>query len=311
MTPTINQIGLFLTERFGHATDVAVLQGGAWSSAYRFVAHERDLVMRVGNHRSDFDKELLAATWREPGLPVPEVLEVGEAFDGHYIVSQLHHGTKLADIDPSRVPEAIEGLFEVLAAMRRVVLPGEGFGLWHAPDCDAPAATWSVYLCGLADRDESRLIDWKRKLSSRPLPSKAFHLGCAALQARARDLPTTRGLVHADLLLNHLVSHNNEITAVFDWGNALAGDPLYDVAWITYCIPWFPAIDRRHVLDLARRHFPSDNIDVLLPLYELHIAVESLQYQAFIDDVPELERTAERIDAMLYENKGPDTQARC
>lgn len=299
MVPDVDQIVPFLADRFGPVDDVVVLQGGAWSSAYAFVASGRELVLRVGRHRADFDKERTAATWREPGLPVPEVLEVGDAFDCHYIVSERHHGTKLADLDASRVATTMERLFEVLVAMRRVDLPGAGYGIWHAPTADAPASTWADYLCSVSDRDEQRLVDWRRKLSLYPPASDAFRLGCSTLEANAHTLPTTRGLVHADLLLNHLVGPDDEITAVFDWGNALAGDPLYDIAWIVYCIPWFPAIDRRHVLELARRQFPDDDIDRLLPLYELHIAVGSLQYMAFADDQPGLEITPEWISRLV------------
>ena len=71
MMPSVDQIGLFLVERFGPVDDVAVLQGGSWSSAYSLQAGERELVLRVGRHREDFEKELIAATWREPGLAVP------------------------------------------------------------------------------------------------------------------------------------------------------------------------------------------------------------------------------------------------
>ena len=299
MTPSVDQIGRFLAERFGPVEDVATLQGGSWSSAYSFVMGTRRLVLRLGHHREDFEKEQIAATWNGPRLPVPNVLDVGDAFDCHFIVSQHHLGTKLADLEPSRVPEAIEGLFAVLASIRQVVLPGHGFGIWHAPHLDAPASTWSEYLCGVTDRDESRLVDWRYKLSLQPRANTAFRLGCSAFQARAGDLPETRGLVHADLLLNHLVGPNNSITAVFDWGNSLAGDPLYDIAWIAYCIPWFPAIDRQQVLDLTRQHFPDDDLDRLLALYELHIAVASLQYMAFADDLAGMENTAARIAQML------------
>lgn len=304
MIPSVNQIGAFLVERFGLVADVSVLQGGAWSSAYSFLSGERELILRLGRHREDFDKELTAATWHLHDLPVPDILEVGEAFDRHYIVSQLHHGTKLADLHASRVPAVIESLFGVLAAMRRVVLCGAGFGIWHAPDGNAPAATWSDYICGLADRDESRLVDWRHKLSVQPRASNAFRLGCSTLHANGARLPTRRELVHADLLLNHLVGPDNQITAVFDWGNALAGDPLYDVAWITYCIPWFPAIDRQQVLDLTRRHFPHDDIDTLLPLYELHIAVASLQYLAFAEDLTALASTADRVAQLVAASVG-------
>ena len=230
---------------------MGVLQAGAWFSAYSFQANGRELVLRVGRHREDFDKELAATTWRVPGLPVPEVFELGEAFDSHYIVSQRHSGTKLADLDPLRVPAAIEGLFEVLAAIRHVSLSGEGYGIWLAPGCNAPSATWADYLCAVAERDENRLIGWRRKLALHLQANAAFRLGCETLQAHAELLPATRGLVHADLLLNHLVGPIDSITAVFDWDNALAGDPLYDIAWIVFCIPWTPTIDREHVLRLS------------------------------------------------------------
>ena len=184
----------------------------------------------------------------------------------------------------------------MLAAIRRVELPGQGFGIWLAPDADAPAASWPEYLCSVADRDEERLVGWRGNLARHQRASEAFRLGCTMLEAGSEAFPTARGLVHADLLLNHLIGPDGSITAVFDWGNALAGDPLYDIAWIVYCIPWFPAIDRRHVLDLARLRFPDDDLDRLLPLYELHIALGELQYAAFREDVAGMDGAAGRLE---------------
>ena len=109
MAPNLDQISAFLVDRFGPVADLTILQGGAWSNAFSFRTGERRLVLRVGPHRDDFDKELAATTWREPGLHVPDVIDVGEAFDGHHIVSQYHHGTKLADLDPSQVRGRVAG----------------------------------------------------------------------------------------------------------------------------------------------------------------------------------------------------------
>ncbi len=299
MMPSIDQIDRFLTDRFGPVVDLVTLQGGGWSSAYGFVAGSDEWVLRVGHHRLDFEKECTAATWCEPGLPVPDVLEMGDAFGCHYIITRRHHGTKLADLDPSRVTDAIERLVDVLTAIRRVELPGHGYGIWLAPGVDAPAASWSDHLCSVADRDEIRLIEWRRKLARHQRASDAFRLGCSRLEALADAFPATRGLVHADLLLNHLIGPDGSITAVFDWGNALAGDPLYDIAWIVYCIPWFPAIERRHVLDLARRHFPDDDLDRLLPLYEVHIALGELQYTAYLEDVAGIDAATDRLERLI------------
>ena len=305
MSQHLEPIRVVLAERFEHVRDVEELQPGGWSRAYSFRSGQHGLILRVGHHAEDFNKERYAATWRVPGVPVPAVLDLGEAFDGFYIVSRRHEGQKLADLDPSRVPRVIERLFEVLVAIRLIRLPGRGFGVWTTPACDASATTWGEHLRGVGSRDETRLVGWRRKLAAHPRANHAFEQGCAALEELTIDLPETRGLVHADLLLNHLVDENDRVTAVFDWGNALAGDPLYDIAWILYCIPWFPAIDRRHVLALARRHFPDDDVDRLLPLYELHIGVASLQYQAFAEDLASLGTSTASISRLLLDIERP------
>jgi hygromycin-B 4-O-kinase len=105
--------------------------------------------------------------------------------------------------------------------------------------------------------------------------------------------------VHADLLLNHLVADDDSIATVFDWGNAMAGDPLYDIAWILCCLPWFPTIERRQVVGLAHRHFPSGDVDRLLPLYELHVNVAAMQYLAYADEDTGLQTAAEQVDTIL------------
>ena len=60
--------------------------------------------------------------------------------------------------------------------------------------------------------------------------------------------------------------------------------------------------DTLHAAHMA--HFPDDDIDRLLALYELHIAVDSLQYMAFADDLAGLESTTDRIAELLAAN-GP------
>ena len=55
---------------------------------------------------------------------------------------------------------------------------------------------------------------------------------------------------------------------------------------------------RRHVLDLARWHLPDDDIDGLLPLYELHIALGELQYVAFREDVAGMDGATGRLERL-------------
>ena len=222
----------FLSDRFTGIDQLDLLQAGGWATAYSFRTEDHELIVRFGVHHEDFDKEQVASTWTAPDLPVPKFFEAGRAFDGFYIVSQRFYGETLGKVEASRTPAVVDNLFDILSAIRAVALPGRGYGIWLAPACDAPSTSWADYLTSARDRDESRLVNWKRSLRARPDAYNAFQRGCDAIDVVAPTLPNLRSVGHADLLLNHLIAPDNSITAVFDWGNALAGDPLYDVAWI-------------------------------------------------------------------------------
>ena len=55
---------------------------------------------------------------------------------------------------------------------------------------------------------------------------------------------------------------------------------------------------RRHVLDLARWHFPDVDPHRLLPLYELQIALGELQYAAFRKDAAGMDGAAGRLERL-------------
>ena len=132
-TPTLARVVEFLRVRFPNVSDVALLHGGAWSSAFAFRSDDHERVIRFGAYREDYEKDRVAAGWRRPYLPVPEVLEIGDAFEGVYAVSVRHHGEGLASLSVDRLRSVIGELFLSLGAIRDIDAPGTGFGMWQAP----------------------------------------------------------------------------------------------------------------------------------------------------------------------------------
>lgn len=57
-----------------------------------------DFVARFGCFREDFENDRRAGGWRTAALAVPEVFDVGEAFDGYYAISARAHGDPLESI---------------------------------------------------------------------------------------------------------------------------------------------------------------------------------------------------------------------
>lgn len=103
---TTEEVAAFLTTRHDGepVCDVVALSGGFWSSAFAYrTADDRELVARFGKLLDGFEADRKAMAYAGPELPVPDVLEVGAAFDGSYAISVRAHGRFLEDVGPDEV----------------------------------------------------------------------------------------------------------------------------------------------------------------------------------------------------------------
>lgn len=89
----------FLTQHLGHPVEVEHVGEGMWLRAFAFRHDDRELVVRFGQHREDYEKDRFAGRLASPALPIPDVLDIGSAFDGHFAISTLACGTPLEALD--------------------------------------------------------------------------------------------------------------------------------------------------------------------------------------------------------------------
>src|SRR5262245_17442286 len=98
----VRQALTFLTSHLGgEPSDVKLIGEGAWSRCYGFRLGEEALVIRFGKHLDDFQKDQCAYQYAAPNLPIPQVLEIGEAFDGYYAISTRAYGIALESLGAS------------------------------------------------------------------------------------------------------------------------------------------------------------------------------------------------------------------
>jgi len=86
---------------------------------------------------------------------------------------------------------------------------------------------------------------------------------------------------------------------VIDWGNAMRGDFLYDLAMFTFYAPWFKSMGRIDWLKEAKEHYRALALDVpaldnRLCCYEVHLGLSGMAYAAFKSNWHELEANARR-----------------
>lgn len=291
----------FLASRFGGGVrDVTHLATGVWSKAFAFRQAGHDYVIRFGAHHEDFAKDRLAASYGSLALPIPRVLELGEAFGGYYAISERVFGGYLDDVDEAQMRALLPSLFAALDTARLADLSGTtGYGGWGA-DGAAPYPSWQAALLDVAnDRPVDRIHGWRERLAASPVGIGPFEQAYGHLRALAGGGPEARHLIHSDLLHYNVLVDAGRITGVLDWGCGKYGDFLYDLAWFCFWQPWYPAWQGIDFRAEAERHYAAMGLDVpgfeeRLRCCQIHIGLDGQAYQAYAGHWADLEETARR-----------------
>lgn len=302
----------FLAGRYGAVEKLESLSGGAWSSAYSFSRAGRALVVRFGPSKEWFEADRAASSFSSPELPVPEVLEVGDAFDGAYAVSVRHYGTYLEDVRPDQSEAAGPMLGSLLGALFKVPKNPDLPVRWHGRS-PRGGASWRDWLGGRLADDPAQLVHgWRSALSADSDLERIFLAGEARVRALAQACPERRDLIHGDLLhANVLVAEDaSHPNAVFSWKNSVRGDFLYDTAWCTFCTIWYPGIAALDLWGLIHQ-VPAvkEEAGALVDAparhhcYEVVIGLGALAWNTWVGDAPVLRQAAAQLDEIL--ERGP------
>ena len=291
----------FLVARYGNdVSDVSPVGHGEWSRAYAFRRDGGEYVVRFSALDEDFRKDRIAADYSSRALPIPAVVEFGETSGGFFAISERAPGGFLDDLDADQMRGMLPALFAALDAARRVNLSAStGYGSWGA-DGNAPHESWCAALLAIADdRPGERTHGWRKRLVASPTGSGPFGEALARLDALILECAHERHLIHSDLLNYNVLVEDGRISAVIDWGCAMYGDFLYDLAWFEFWSPWYPAWRGIDFRSEAARHYAS--IGLAVPRFEerliccqIHIGLAAQAYNAFKERWDALEETARR-----------------
>jgi aminoglycoside phosphotransferase (APT) family kinase protein len=285
----------FLAGKYGAVEELRSLRGGFWSSAYAFSHAGRELVLRFGPNKDWFEADRAALAFASRDLPVPEVIEVGEAFDGVYAISVRCYGINLEDVRPDQADTTGPMLASLLAALYNVPKSSDLPVRWHERPSRSNL-TWRGSLSErLEDEPHQKAHGWRAALADH----SDLRRVARAAEARVSDLieacPERRDLIHGDLLhANVLVTEDaSHVNAVFSWKRSLRGDFPFDTAWCTFCCAiWYPGIAAANPWDHIRRE-PSIRNDadawidaaVRRHCYELHIGLTALAWNVSVGDL--------------------------
>ena len=288
----------FLREHHGEdARDLELLPGGFWSAAYAYRVGDDELVLRISDTPHGFRADRLATGYKSTGLPVPEVLTIGEGFGRWFAISRRHHGRFLEDAGVEEADALRPTLVALLSELRTV------------PDTGAPTPPWRNWLLnGIGDRPGNFTSGWRQRLTAHSDAERIFRGVDNRIRALLDACPDRRELVHSDLLhQNVLITPSADaVTAVFSWKCSTWGDALYDLAWCTFWGRWHEGIGALNLWDhILPTLPPSASVDAGTRhhVYELQIGANHLAWHTTLGEEGNLRWTLDQLEEIL--ERGP------
>ena len=240
----------------------------------------QDFMIDLADRRRVFVKigpraELVAEAWALErvgalGVPVPRML---------LFADDLEIASPLLILEPLPADgelgnEVLSSVGRALAVVHTIQVPGYGA---VCEDSDAPgtgtmAGPWSSWQGWidtiLADLDVLVDLGLLPRQQASVILRRAEHVEPSPL------LGGSGVLLHGDLKAQHLLVHDGRLTGIIDWGDAMAGDPAWDLARASMMDP----VQYAALADGYRTaHDPR--VRSLLPLYRVLWNTRALAYE--------------------------------
>lgn len=278
----------------GPVLRIEPVEQGSFNIVFRAVLADRRLYVRINRDREAYPREVGAYRRAAAcGMPIPEIvgyLPWSGKIDASILVLGEIEGVSLDDASLTR--DARRRVFEHAGAMLRRLheAPIEGYGTLTVRDgvlCGG-SASWRDYW--LIDNPWDRnLEDIARDgLVSGPVYARikgAIDAMCAADFGPAR-------LLHNDYTSGHIFTDGRAVTGVIDFGNALAGDPRYDIAMARYFCDAAEA-------DAFRRGYGPLARDPMVHTYDIYIAAIKVLWSYRNGNLAGAKRRAAVLDALV------------
>ena len=286
------------------------LKGGEWSAAYKYRFDGYDYVIRLSNVNDNFYRDKFATGYSSVALPIPQIINIDKYEDQYYALSPFYYGEPFEKLSVINLDKTISSFIKMMTALQSTNLNSiRGYGTITNTGLGA-FNSWNDALLDVnKERSDSLIPGWKSILRKDIRALSKYNLFYQQLDDLVSFCPKSKGLIHGDLLYQNLLVDNAKISAVLDWGCAMIGDPLYDIAIFSFFEPWYPAFSQVKLIDkmiqsyLAQSPDNSTNFKERMLAYQIHLTLGNIAYCAYSLGEHDYNQHIKRLEAVI-ENFG-------
>ena len=285
---------------------ICPLKGGEWSAAYRYSHDGNSFVIRLSHTPENFYRDNIAARLASPNLPIPQIYVIDRHEDYYYAISTFYPGEAIESLPTADLEKTVPEFLSMMTALRSIDLGSvTGYGALTSAGQGA-YQSWHEFLLDIInDRPDSLTCGWSKALSEIPLAQSRFEQIFRQLKELVQFCPEQKHLIHSDLIYQNLLVYNHRISAVLDWGCAMIGDPVYDIACFALYEPWFPAFSQVDIIPKMKQSYLSQssenqkNFTQRILAYQTHLALGNIAYCAFSKRDKDFHDNINRIEKVL------------
>ncbi len=211
------------------------IEGGTVNEAYVVETSKGDAIVRIAKERNSFPFEIWAYTrFKAIGIPCPEVIAYQERPSGigfPTMILEKISGNPLKDVElsPEKEDLSYEEMGAILRKIHSITVEGYGYFQFNEGVARGKDSSWGQYLESSGARGNLHHL-----LENGFISPSEFEILLGNYEALV-VLPVSKPVfVYNDFHSVHVFTDGDEITGIIDPGNAIAGDPRYDIAMSLY-----------------------------------------------------------------------------
>jgi len=237
------------------------VKGGNLKAVYFFNYDHKDYVIKFSIEDTEFKKEsYLYKILNDKDVPMARIVKVGQYKNYFYSISTKITGEALISLNEKQAYEALPSLISNISKVHFAdVSRTKGYG-WLNEKGNGIYNSWSEYLHGFFQKEQIGFWkDWYELFETSFLDNKIFNELYNEMLRLSNYCEGRRHIVHGDFHFGNVISNENIITGIIDWGNVMYGDFIFDVATMHMQFPKY------NIVEVFKEHYKDNNI--LIPSF--------------------------------------------